>query len=97
MAFKCVTVYTKDYELFSDLFEEIRNLELAPNEERVVNGITIADVGGVDNEYIDDMRIKPEVAVLRVRGTNMMILQHGDVFEILTPGEADDEEEVLTS
>ncbi len=91
MAWKCVTVYTKDYELFSDIFNEIRALDLEPNEEKVVQGVTVADVGGVDNEYIDTMRVKNEVAVLRVRGTDMMILQHGDVFELLTP--TDDEEE----
>ena len=97
MAFKCITVYTKDYELFSDILDEIRALNLEPNEEKVVSGVTVADVGGVDSEYINTMRIKPEVAVLRVRGTDLTILQHGDVFEILSPSDEIEDEEALTS
>jgi len=88
MAIKCITVYTKSYETFSDIFEQVVALDLAENEEREVEGITISDCGEVVEEYIDTMKQKPEVAVMKVRDRNITILQHGDVFEMLIP-EAD--------
>ena len=80
---KCVTVYTKNYEQFSDLFEELQHITLGENEEREIQGITVSDAGEVEADYIDMMRAKPEVAVMKVRKQNITILQHGDVFEIL--------------
>ena len=85
MAFKCITVYTNNYEAFSDIYQEIENLSLEENEEREIEGITVSDAGSVDDEYVNSMRIKPEVAVMKVKEKNITILQHGQVFEVLFP------------
>jgi len=85
MTMKCITVYTKSYETFSDIYEQVAALNLAENEETEVEGITVSEAGEVDQEYIQSMKIKPEVAVLKVKDSKIMILQHGDVFEILIP------------
>ena len=89
MAFKCITVYTNNYEAFSDLFVELEGITLAENEEREINGITVSDAGDVPQEYVDTMRVKPEVAVMKAKGTNITILQHGQVFEVLIPQETE--------
>lgn len=80
---KCITVYTNNYEIFSDLFETIVNTPLAENEERELEGITISESGEVPVDYIERMKNKPEVAVLKIKEPPTTILQHGDVFEIL--------------
>jgi hypothetical protein len=85
MSMKCITVYTKNYEAFSDLYEKIESLQLGENEEREIDGITVSDVGEVPEDYIELMRSKPEVAVMKVRLKNIIILQHGEVFEVLIP------------
>lgn len=78
---KCITVYTKNFEIFSDLYSQIVNTPMGENEEKVLEGVTISESGEVPIHYLDRMRSKPEVAVMRGEGTT--ILQHGDVFEIL--------------
>ncbi|MCX7569700.1 NAD/NADP transhydrogenase alpha subunit [Tumebacillus sp. DT12] len=86
---RCVTVYTKNYEVFSDLFEELQDTELGENEEKEIQGITVSDAGEVPDDYIESMRQKPEVAVMKVRKKNIIILQHGEVFEVLFQDESD--------
>lgn len=86
----CISVYTKNFELFSDIYEQV--LEAAPqeNEDIVIEGITVSGSGHVPQQYIDRMRSKPEVVVMREKARDIMILQHGNVFEICLP--SDDEE-----
>ncbi|MDP5273893.1 NAD/NADP transhydrogenase alpha subunit [Chengkuizengella axinellae] len=82
---KCITVYTKSFEEFSDIFEEILRTPLAEDEEKVIEGITVSDSGEVPMQYIDRMRDKPEVVVMKVKEEDITIFQHGEVFEILIP------------
>ncbi|HJV44567.1 MAG TPA: NAD/NADP transhydrogenase alpha subunit [Bacillota bacterium] len=89
---RCISVYTKDYDLFSDIYEQILGLSLGENEEREIEGITVSDAGEVPEDYIEKMRQKPEVAVMTIKKRSIIILQHGDVFEILLP---EDQEEVI--
>ncbi len=88
---KCISVYTKDFEVFSDIYEQILDLSLEEHEEVEVDGITVSDAGEVPEDYIEKMRQKPEVAVLKIRKKGVTILQHGEVFEILLPDEQDEE------
>lgn len=88
MTMRCISVYTSDYEIFSDIYEEIMGSVLEENEEKEIKGITVSDSGGVPEAYIQEMRQKPEVAVMKVRQKGIVILQHGDVFEILYPVQA---------
>lgn len=82
---KCISVYTNNFEVFSDIYEQILETPLADNEEKEVGGITVSESGSVPENYLDRMRSKPEVVVMKVRNKNITILQHGDVFEILIP------------
>ncbi len=86
MTTKCISVYTRDFELFSDLYEQILATPLAENEEKVVEGVTVIESGEVPDQYIARMRTKPGVVVMKVKELDITILQHGDVFEILVPG-----------
>lgn len=85
MTMSCITVYTNNYNTFSDIYEEIQDLHLDDNEEREIEGITVSNSGEIPEDYIEMMRSKPEVAVMTVRQKNITILQHGKVFEILKP------------
>jgi hypothetical protein len=85
MAMKCITVYTNDYEIFSDIYEQILNHSLSENEEIEIEGITVSDSGDVPEDYIERMRAKPDVAIMKIKKTDIMIMQHGQVFEILIP------------
>lgn len=82
---KCISVYTKDFGLFSDIYEEIMEAPPAENEEKVIEGVTVSGAGEVPEQYIERMRVKPEVVVMREKERNVTILQHGDVFEICLP------------
>ncbi|MFC4101024.1 NAD/NADP transhydrogenase alpha subunit [Paenibacillus xanthanilyticus] len=82
---KCISVYTKDFGLFSDIYEEIMDAPPAENEEKVIEGVTVSGAGEVPEQYIERMRVKPEVVVMREKERNVTILQHGDVFEICLP------------
>lgn len=84
---KCIAVYTKDFEQFSDIYEQVLNTPLADNEEKEVEGVTISESGQVPENYLSRMKTKPEVVVMKVKGQPITILQHGDVFEILLPEE----------
>ncbi|WP_438445668.1 NAD/NADP transhydrogenase alpha subunit [Gorillibacterium sp. sgz5001074] len=82
---KCIAVYTKNFELFSDIYETILNTPLKENEERVIEGVTVSEAGDVPEHYIDRMKAKPDVVVMKVKSKDITILQHGDVFEIFIP------------
>ena len=90
---RCISVYTKDFAVFSDICDQILALNLAEDEEVEIEGITISDAGSVDGDYVEKMRQKPEVAVLRIKKQNVTILQHGEVFEILLLDDTDVTEE----
>lgn len=85
---KCISVYTNNFETFSDIYEQILESPPAENEELLVEGITVSDSGEVPEQYIERMRAKPEVVVMREKQRDIMILQHGNVFEICLPSEA---------
>lgn len=82
---KCIAVYTKDFELFSDIYETVINTPLKENEETVIEGVTVSEAGEVPEHYIDRMKTKPDVVVMKVKSKDITILQHGDVFEIFIP------------
>lgn len=82
---KCIAVYTNDFEVFSDIYEKVLSTPLAENEEIEVEGVTISESGDVPDHYIERMRTKPDVVVMKVREQNITILQHGEVFEIFIP------------
>ncbi|MDF2721525.1 MAG: hypothetical protein K0Q59_1200 [Paenibacillus sp.] len=82
---KCIAVYTNDFEVFSDIYEKVLDTPLAENEEKEVEGVMISESGDVPEHYIERMRAKPEVVVMKVKEKDITILQHGEVFEILLP------------
>ena len=82
---KCISVYTNNFEVFSNIYEQILQTPLADNEETVVEGITVSESGEVPENYLERMRQKPEVVVMKLKNKNVTILQHGEVFEILLP------------
>lgn len=82
---KCISVYTNNFEQFSDIFENVVDSEFAENEEKEVDGITVSHSGEVPEFYYERMSQKPEVVVMRDRSRGVTILQHGSVFEILFP------------
>jgi len=84
---KCISVYTDNFELFSDIYEQVVDSPPGDNEEKVVEGVTVSDAGDVPDQYIERMRTKPEVVVMSERKRGITILQHGTVFEICIPGE----------
>ncbi|MHA7963442.1 NAD/NADP transhydrogenase alpha subunit [Paenibacillus sp. CAU 1782] len=89
---KCISVYTNNFELFSDIYEQVLEAPPQENEDIVIEGITVSGSGDVPDQYIDRMRTKPEVVVMKEKERNIMILQHGNVFEICLPS---DEEEAV--
>ncbi|MFF2482228.1 NAD/NADP transhydrogenase alpha subunit [Paenibacillus sp. NPDC058071] len=82
---KCISVYTNNFELFSDIYEQVLESPPQENEDILVEGITVSGSGDVPEQYIERMRQKPEVVVMREKERNIMILQHGNVFEIVLP------------
>ncbi|MEX2104445.1 MAG: NAD/NADP transhydrogenase alpha subunit [Bacilli bacterium] len=82
---KCVTVYTRDYEVFSDIYSKIMENLPAEDEEKEIDGITVSDSGELSEEYITRMRNKQEVAILKITNSDVILVQHGEVFEILIP------------
>lgn len=83
MAKKCITVYTKDFSVFSDIYEEVINTSFAEDEEKEIDGITVTESGEVPMDYLEKMRKKREVAVMYIKDRDITIMQHGQVFEIL--------------
>ncbi|GIO36746.1 MULTISPECIES: hypothetical protein [Paenibacillus] len=86
---KCISVYTDNFELFSDMFEKVIEIDLKENDEQELEGVTISDSGEVPKHYLERMSVKPEVVVMRDKNKGITILQHGKVFEILIPSEQD--------
>lgn len=86
---KCISVYTDNFELFSDMFEKVIEIDLKENDEQELEGVTISDSGEVPKHYLERMSVKPEVVVMRDKDKGITILQHGKVFEILIPSEQD--------
>ncbi|WP_110932563.1 NAD/NADP transhydrogenase alpha subunit [Paenibacillus bouchesdurhonensis] len=86
---KCISVYTDSFERFSDMFEQVIEIDLQENDERELEGITVSDSGEVPSHYLERMAVKPEVVVMKDKEKGITILQHGKVFEILIPSEAD--------
>ncbi len=84
---KCISVYTKNFEIFSDIYEQVMDMKLEENEEVELEGITISESGDVPEHYINRMKAKPEVVVMKIKDRNITVLQHGDVFEILMPSQ----------
>jgi hypothetical protein len=85
MDMKCIAVYTNNFELFSDIYETVINTPLNENEEKEIEGVMVSESGEVPQNYIDKMKTKPEVVVMKVKDTDITILQHRDVFEIFLP------------
>ncbi|MNO12275.1 hypothetical protein D3C76_18820 [compost metagenome] len=86
---KCISVYTDNFETFSDVFEKVMEIDLQENDERELEGVLVSDSGEVPAHYLERMSVKPEVVVMKDRDKGVMILQHGKVFEILIPSEGD--------
>ncbi|GIO30994.1 MULTISPECIES: NAD/NADP transhydrogenase alpha subunit [Paenibacillus] len=82
---KCISVYTDNFELFSDIMDQVMETPLAENEEKEFEGITVSNSGEVPEHYLDRMSVKPEVVVMKDKSRGTTILQHGKVFEILVP------------
>ncbi|MBP1907266.1 hypothetical protein J2Z32_003941 [Paenibacillus turicensis] len=86
---RCISVYTDNFELFSDVFEQVVALDLQENDEREIDGLIVSDSGEVPEHYLERMAVKPEVVVMKDKQKGITILQHGKVFEILIPSESD--------
>lgn len=82
---KCIAVYTNNFEVFSDIYEQVINTTFKDSEEKEIEGVTVSESGEVPQNYIDRMKTKPEVVVMKVKDKNITILQHRDVFEIFLP------------
>ena len=82
---KCIAVYTNNFEVFSDIYEQVIATPLADSEEKEIEGIVISESGDVPENYLARMRVRPDVVVMKVKDKNITILQHGDVFEIILP------------
>jgi hypothetical protein len=85
MEMKCIAVYTNNFEVFSDIYEQIINTPFKENEEKEIEGVTVSEAGEVPQNYIDRMKTKPEVVVMKERNKDITILQHRDLFEIFIP------------
>jgi hypothetical protein len=82
---KCISVYTKNFEQFSDIYDKVLSTKLSEDEEMVVEGVTVMESGDVPEHYIDRMRTKRDVVVMKEKERDITILQHGELFEILLP------------
>ncbi|MFH5184696.1 NAD/NADP transhydrogenase alpha subunit [Paenibacillus sp. TAB 01] len=82
---KCISVYTNDFEVFSDIYEQVLETPLAENEEKQVEGVTVMESGDVPEHYLEKMKTKPEVVVMKVKDKDITILQHRNLFEIFIP------------
>ena len=83
---KCIAVYTRDFEAFSDIYEKVLGTDWKDNEEVTIDGITVTESGEVPQHYIDKMKTKAGVVVMKEKTRDITILQHGNVFEIFIPG-----------
>lgn len=86
---RCISVYTDNFEVFSDMFEQVIEIELEENDERELEGVVVSDSGEVPEHYLERMSSKLEVVVMKDKKKGITILQHGKVFEILLPSESE--------
>jgi len=84
---KCISVYTKDFGAFSEIYESIISAPPQDNEVKEFGGIFCGDSGEVEEDYMRRLSAKPETAVMRDKKSGAVILQHGEVFEIFMPSE----------
>jgi hypothetical protein len=82
---KCISVYTSDFEIFSDIYEQVLKMPPADNEETQIEGITINGSGEVPDTYVDRLKTKPDVVVMKLKNKDITILQHRGMFEIFIP------------
>ena len=82
---KCISVYTNDFERFSNIFDKVLNTKLPEDEETLVDGVAVMESGEVPAHYLDRMRARREVVVMKEKERDITILQRRDVFEILLP------------
>lgn len=86
---KCISVYTNNFDVFSDIYEQIIDTPLTEDEEQSLNGVTFSESGEVPGYYLQKMKTKPDVVVMKIRDRDITILQHGEMFEIMLPTEVD--------
>lgn len=82
---RCISVYTSDFGTFSDLYERIIGSPPAEDEEWELEGVTVSGAGEVPAAYLDRMKGRPDVVVMRERSRGATIVQHGGIFEICLP------------
>lgn len=82
---RCISVYTKDFAQFSDVYEQILQTPLLDHEEKSIEGILFSDSGEISEDYVKRLKAKPDVVVMKLKDTGVMILQHGQVFEMFIP------------
>lgn len=82
---KCISVYTNDFEQFSTIYEKIMQTPLQENEECEIDGVMVYACDQVPDLYVERMRQKREVVVMRVKNSGITILQRGEQFEIILP------------
>ncbi|MBU6145308.1 MAG: NAD/NADP transhydrogenase alpha subunit [Paenibacillaceae bacterium] len=80
---RCITVYTKDFARFSDILEDVLSVTLASDEQTTIDGVAVHASGDVPEHYVHRMRQKKDVVIMRDVQRNIVILQRGDVFEVL--------------
>lgn len=82
---RCISVYTDNFEQFSDIYDKVMENPVNDDEEIMVDGINVYGAGEVPDQYVDRMKQKRDVVVMRVKADDITILQHGDLFEIILP------------
>lgn len=82
---KCISVYTDKFDVFSDVYEVIRQIKLKEDEETVIHGVVVSESGIVPEHYVDKMRARRDVAIMK--DDDITIFQRGSVFEIFLPEE----------
>lgn len=80
---KCISVYTDRFDVFSDIYEKIRQTSLEEDEETVIEGVVVSESGEVPSDYLKRMRSRRDVVVMK--DDDITILQRGELFEILLP------------
>jgi precorrin-4 methylase len=82
---KCISVYTGDFAVFSDICEQIIDTPLADEEEKVIDGVTVFESGEVPDHYLQRMKSRSDVVVMKIKERDITILQHDGIFEIILP------------
>lgn len=82
---KCISVYTDRFDVFSDIYDKIRQTNLEDDEETVIEGVVVSESGSVPRDYLNRMRARRDVVVMK--DDDITILQRGELFEILVPDE----------